>query len=405
MINLSEYKLAGALLMLVLFALTSCGKKEKSDVTVLHSFSGKDGSTPKGTMLLVENELYGFTSAGGNNDKGVIFKMGIDGKNFNVLYNFETGADNGKGKEPHHASLYYFNGKLYGAALYGGKSDYGVIYSVNTDGSGYTPLHVFNGGDSDGAQPHSSISFINGAIYGMTAQGGDKGKGVLYKMDPDGNNFTVLHSFHKEDGHEPHGIVITGSNGNSLYGITKTGGTDDVGVIFTCDLNGGAYTVLHNFKKGKDDGNTSEHGYLTLSGNTLFGLTQNGGENDKGVIFSIEEDGSGFKVHHSFGAASDGKSPFGSLQLTNGFLYGTTQEGGENDRGTVFKISTDGKNYKTLASLDRPTTGEYPIDNVTINPSLGELYCFSQQGGVNDDDGKKNYGTIFKYIIDATKKH
>ncbi|MEO6694692.1 MAG: choice-of-anchor tandem repeat GloVer-containing protein, partial [Ignavibacteria bacterium] len=376
----------------------NCSKSEKYS-PVIFSFNGNNGATPKGTMTLSpDNTLFGYTSAGGKNGKGVIFKMKNDGKDYSVIYNFEEGSDNGLGKEPHHDQMLYFDGAFYGSALYGGSQNNGVIFKINLDGSGYAPIHIFKGGDSDGAQSHSGVISGGQILYGMTALGGTQGHGTIYKIDPDGNNFSVIYSFHKSSGHEPHGRLTLGSDGHTLYGITKSGGDNDVGVVFSFDINNSVYIALHTFQKGiKEDGYTSEHGYLAMDNNILFGLTQYGGVNDKGTIFSLKTDGSDYKLLHSFGSDSkDGKSPFGSLKMLNGFLYGTTQDGGENDRGTVFKIQLDGKDHEILYSFDCSTSGEYPIDNVTFSNSKSDLYCFSQQGGENDPDGKKNFGTIIK---------
>ncbi|MEO8210388.1 MAG: choice-of-anchor tandem repeat GloVer-containing protein, partial [bacterium] len=368
------------LLILVLIISMSnldCKKSEKHS-PVIFSFKGSDGATPKGTMTMIDNTLYGYTSAGGKKDKGVIFKINTDGKDFRLLYSFEDGSDNGTGKEPHHDAMLFFNNALYGATLYGGSNNNGVIFKINQDGSGYNPVHVFKAGDSDGGQSHSGVIAIGNVFYGMTALGGTQGHGTIFKMNPDGSDFKVIYSFHKPSGHEPHGRLTLGSDGHTLFGITKSGGDNDFGVTFSFDLNNSSYNVLHTFQKGNvNDGYTCEHGYITINNNRLYGLAQYGGVNDKGIVFSLNSDGSDFQVIHSFGGdAKDGKSPFGSLHLNNGFLFGTTQDGGENDKGTIFKISSDGNEYQTLLSFDRETSGEYPIDNVTFNSNGSELFCF-----------------------------
>lgn len=382
-----------------------CTKSEKHSPAIF-SFKGSDGATPKGTMTMVDNSIYGYTSAGGKKDKGVIFRVNADGKDFRLLYSFEDGSDNGTGKEPHHDAMLFFDNSFYGATLYGGSNNNGVIFKINQDGSGYTPVHVFKGGDSGGAQSHSGVIAIGNVLFGMSALGGTQGHGTIFKMNPDGSDFKVIYSFHKPSGHEPHGRLTLGSDGQTLFGITKSGGDNDLGVIFSFDMNNSSYNVLHTFQKGNvNDGYTCEHGYITINNNRLYGLTQYGGVNDKGVVFSLNSDGSDFQVIHSFGGDSkDGKSPFGSLHLNNGFLFGTTQDGGENDKGTIFKVSTDGNDYKTLLSFDRETSGEYPIDNVTFNSDGSELFCFGQQGGENDTDGKNKYGTIVKLNPEDTKK-
>lgn len=382
----------------------SC-KSDKDNAEVFHSFNGADGDTPKGTMALVNNELYGFTSKGGKNDKGVIFKIKSNGKDYEVIYNFEQGDNNELGNEPHHDAMLYYNGALYGVTVYGGNNNNGVIFRINPDGSGYTPVHVFKGGVDDGAQPHSGVLEINNSFYGMTAEGGKEGKGVIYKINPDGSDFSILYSFHKSTGHNPHGRLTLGSDGQTVYGITKTGGPGGLGVVFGYNIYDSVYKTIHTFKKGKDDANTAEHGFLTLCNNRLYGMTHYGGEHDKGTVFSVKQDSTDFKIIHSFDDKSgEGFSPYGSLIFSNGYLYGTTQEGGENKRGTIFRIDTEGKKYETILSYDKPVTGEYPIDNVVMGNNANEIYCFGQEGGKFAETGKKKNGTIIKVYIDGKIK-
>lgn len=381
-----------------------CGHSKKKS-SAIHSFNGENGATPKGTLTLVDDKLYGYTSAGGKHNKGVIFRVDTTGKNYTVLYNYEDGSSNGLGKESHHDAMLFLNGTLYGAALFGGDNNSGVIFKINPDGTGYAPLHIFKGGNDDGSHPHSGVIVIDSVLYGLTAEGGKGGKGTIYKMNPDGSDFSVLYSFDKETGHNPHGRLTLGSDRKTLYGITKTGGSDNFGVIFSFNPNDSLYKVLHTFKSDKSNGTTTEHGYLVRNENKLFGLTKMGGANNKGVIYSLNEDGSDFQLLHSFGDKSgDGKSPFGSLIYNNGFLYGTTQEGGENEKGSIFRISPDGKIYEIIHSYETETSGEYPIDNVIFNKDGTIVYCYGQQGGEFDDNGKKKFGTIIRINPDEVSR-
>ncbi|MBK8550954.1 MAG: hypothetical protein IPL53_07800 [Ignavibacteria bacterium] len=377
---------------------------DKDKATTLHSFNGTDGDTPKGTLTLVNDVLYGFTSAGGANNKGVILRIDNTGNNFSVMYNFTDGEQNGLGNEPHHDAMFYYDNVLYGVACYGGKDNNGVIFKINPDGTGYSPVHIFTGGTDDGAHPRSCVIVKDNVFYGATPEGGKEGRGVIYKMNPDGSGFKVLYSFAKSSGHNPHCRLVLGSDGQTVYGMTKSGGTGGVGVVFGFNITNSAYSVVHNFQKGNDNSYTPEHGFITRNNNTLYGLTHYGGANDKGTIFSVNEDSSGYRILHPFGSdPGDGYSPYGSLQLSNSFLYGTTQEGGKNNRGTIFKIGTDGNNYETIFSFDKPTTGEYPIDNVTISADGNTLYCFGQEGGANAQTGAKKFGTIIKLDLTGIK--
>jgi uncharacterized repeat protein (TIGR03803 family) len=73
-----------------------------------------------------------------------------------------------------------------------------------------------------------------------------------------------------------------------------------------------------------------------------------GGASTDGTVFKISGNRVGtLRSLHSFDG-TDGDAPFaGLVQATDGDFYGTTEGGGANQVGTVFKISTDG----TLTTL------------------------------------------------------
>src|SRR5207247_5169626 len=90
-------------------------------------------------------------------------------------------------------------------------------------------------------------------------------------------------------------------------------------------------------------------GGLTLSASTLYETTDYGGTNESGTVFKINTDGSGYTVINYFGdTIGNGEAPSGDLTLSGSTLYGTTEFGGSNNLGTVFKINTDGSGYTVL---------------------------------------------------------
>ncbi len=68
-------------------------------------------------------------------------------------------------------------------------------------------------------------------MYGWTSYGGISNKGEVFRLDTNGNNFTILHEFVGTDGRIPFSgppVVV----GRSLYGMTSEGGVSNWGVIF-----------------------------------------------------------------------------------------------------------------------------------------------------------------------------
>jgi uncharacterized repeat protein (TIGR03803 family) len=104
-----------------------------------------------------------------------------------------------------------------------------------------------------------------------------------------------------------------------------------VALAFTLDLilerrvMAQTFTNLHSFT-GVGEG-SYPHSGLILSSNVLYGTTQNGGNSDYGTVFAVNADGTGFTNLHSF-AGGEGVRPAAGLILSGNTLYGTAQDGG-----------------------------------------------------------------------------
>jgi len=71
---------------------------------------------------------------------------------------------------------------LYGATCYGGSNDVGLIFRLNTNGADFAVLHSFSTNASDGVNPSGGlIPGRDGAWYGTTGTGGSWGKGMMFR--------------------------------------------------------------------------------------------------------------------------------------------------------------------------------------------------------------------------------
>jgi uncharacterized repeat protein (TIGR03803 family) len=351
-----------------IFSMNSDG----SAFTLLHSFpsSANDGLTPDGSLISDGIRLYGMTFGGGTGPgpfgSGTIFSIDSDGSGFTILHSFAGSPNDGQGP---HGSLISDGTKLFGMTAYGGAGSggtayFGTIFSMNSDGSTFTLLHSFTGGATDGHGPNGSLISDGSRIFGMTRYGGSgpgpSGSGTIFSINKDGTGFTILHDFAgaPSDGAQPFGSLI--SDGTKLYGMTNYGGSGWLaayyyGTIFSMNTDGSAFTLLHSFTTGPEDGAFPE-GDLILADGALYGMTFWGGQVNQGVIFSVNTDGSGFSLVHDFaGSPGDGASPRGSLISDGSKLYGMTAYGGTGGappgNGTVFSIAlpTPVPNYINLA--------------------------------------------------------
>jgi uncharacterized repeat protein (TIGR03803 family) len=358
--------------------------------STLHSFAGGTGDGANGSkygpgdLTLLGTTLYGMTYTGGAHGCGTIFKINTDGTGQEVLYSFSGGSD---GAKPY-GSLTPSGTTLYGMTCEGGDDDYGTIFKIDTDGNGYQVLHSFS---ATGAYPYGSLILVGSTLYGMTCAGGDDDYGTIFKIETNGTGYQVLRSFTGgSDGSYPFGSLTLA--GSTLYGVTSEGGAHDLGTIFKINTDGNEHQVLHSFSGGSSDGAYS-YGSLTLAGTSLYGMNFNGGAHgNMGTIFKIDTDGNGYQVMHSFNGF-DGSGPFGSFTLSGSTLYAMTCYNGiagSKSKGTIFRINTDATGYQVLHSFNN-TDGAEPHGSLTLAGST--LYGMTNKGGA------LGYGTIFSMSV------
>jgi uncharacterized repeat protein (TIGR03803 family) len=317
------------------------GQVSGQTLTTLHSFSGYLANAPLGGLVLSSNTLYGATP---------------------------------------------------------GQGRYGIVFKVDTGGTGFTVLHSFNYGD--GEKPWGGLLLWGTTLYGTTTSGGSGGLGTVFAVNTDGMGFTNLHSFSvtacscctNTDGAIPYaGLVLSGT---TLYGTTSIGGAGGRGAIFAVSTDGTGFTNLYSFTADSDGGNPVAG--LILSGNTLYGTAQNWGASGNGTVFALNTDGTGFRTLHTFTALSsdyansDGANPRSAMALSGDMLYGTTPNGGEAGNGTVFAINTDGTGFTTVHTFTAQTGWNFYGDQVNgdgaqpyagLALSGGKLYGTTAWGG------------------------
>jgi uncharacterized repeat protein (TIGR03803 family) len=263
----------------------------------------------------------------------------------------------------------------------------------------FTPLYDFQGG-SDGANPFSTVvRDAAGNLYGTTFNGGNlqtcayPGCGVVYKLDAAGNE-TPIYTFAGPpgDGSNPVAGVITDAAGN-FYGTTKYGGASGYGTVFQISPTG-VEKVLRVFTGGTDGGILNA-GLIRDKSGDLYGTTYAGGNSGFGTVFKIDHSGK-FTTLYSFPDRAHGTNPNAALlRDASGNLYGTTQYGGDANRGTVFKLDPSG-DQTVLYSFSGTPDGAYPQSQLVADPD-GNLY------GTTTEGGAANAGTVFRLTLSGTE--
>jgi uncharacterized repeat protein (TIGR03803 family) len=319
-----------------------------------------------------------------------------------VLYSFNASGEDGA--FPLAGLIFDKSGNLYGTTAFGGADGAGAVFQLvpGSDGT-WTEnvLHSFGVG-SDGQVPYGGLIMdSSGNLYGTATGGGTFGDGAVFELIA-GKNGTwteqVLHSFGQgQDGQSPEGGLVFDNNGN-LYGTTIEGGGYDDGTVFelTPGANGAwTETVVHTFTPNGKDGLFPEAGLIFVQG-YLLGTTYEGGAGNVGTVFALARNKIGWAetVLHSFEHNGvDGYAPEAALTLDGtGTLIGTTTEGGTANDGTVFGLTQN--KYGTwveevLYSFNHNNAGgSIPFSGVL--DKSGNLY------GTTFVGGQYSFGTVFE---------
>jgi uncharacterized repeat protein (TIGR03803 family) len=368
----------------VLYGVTSAGGNI-ADAGVLFSYTpstnqltnvadfvgGSDGAVPTGRLVQAgDGKLYGMTVFAGSNNVGVLFSFNPVTGVYTVVHNF----NNTDGVATQGNSLMLAsNGKLYGTAGGGvDNSGFGVIFSYDPATATYTKLHDFGtGGTNFGGRPQGAlIQATNGKLYGVT-QFGISNAGTIYSFDPATNTFTNLHDLvGGVSGANPVGGLVQASNGK-LYGMTMSGGnmdgsegSEEYGVIFSFDPVTAVYTKVVDFD-GDNGASPNYNSLIKASDGKLYGMTNRGGVNFEGVVFSLNPTTNQYTKLREFDNNFDRESgirPNGSLmQASDGRLYGMAFGGAGN--GIIFSLNPVTSVYTKLKDFDGDATkGRFPSD-------------------------------------------
>jgi len=446
---------------LVLFAvafLLVSGASAEWKEKVLYSFQGgvNDGAVPAGGVVFDKaGNLYGVTTDGGGEcppaQCGIVFQLSPPAKKGGswtetVLHIFK-GNGSGDGNTPAGSVIIDSAGNLYGTTGYGGtgncvllgtKVGCGTVYELSPPkqkGGPWTETVLYSfPTPKQGYLPNGDLVFDSaGNLYGATMFGGGYGTtcnafyqycGAVFELSPPktkGGKWTekVLHGFKgmkpgssTGDGANPNGGLVLDRKG-AIFGTTYRGGYDcphnsgqGCGTVFKLarpTKNGGHWTetVLHRFYQKISDGRGPAAGVVFDSKRNLYGTTEGGGTNGWGTVFRLEPHKRGDfwseSILHNFG--NDGYQPQGGLLIdAKGNIYGTASGGGTSRGGTFFRLerSTGGGGwpYKILHNFTGDPDAGYPVGGLVFGRN-GDIFGVSQLGGTGQNCGTGNCGTVF----------
>lgn len=407
---------------------------QSGELTTLVSFKGTNGAYPEASLARGRSGIfYGTTRTGGAYGRGTVFRVTANGE-FTSVFSF----DGTNGEYPRSPLTLGSDGAWYGCAYSGGSSNQGTVFRLTTDGV-VTPLAYLT--NPIGCGPVGRlVEGPDGAFYGTTAygqrvpktsdSGGGKrdgtpgggkprgggppvqpprgwtveGPGTLFRVTTNGalsrlESFTWTNAIVAGD--PPARLAFC--HGEHLYGLTRSGGSANLGTIFRMTTNG-VMTSLHEFLEPDGADPTA---LIQGSDGLLYGTTYsqsvsidtytNSGSADvfefrgsvgPGSLFRLARDGGDFTRLATF-VGANGDRPVGLIEGSDGVLYGTTTAG---RGGAIFRATTSGELSTVAPFIDRD--GVYPRAPLVAGPD-GSLYGTTSAGGDFD------HGTVFKIAPDG----
>ena len=289
-------------------------------------------------------------------------------------------------------------GNFYGASS-GGSYGSGLIYELTQKAQGgwaETILYNFTGGN-DGGNP-ASLYWDGTDFYGLTESGGKFSSGVFFELKPRANGTwseQVLLDFPSENA----GLInpgLTRDAAGNFYATTYSSFGPAYGSLFQLTRSrAGLWTemIVHDFTNGSDGGAPYCTPLLDSAGN-IYGTTLEGGTDNRGVVFEFSPSGQASwneTVLYNFAGTTDGYNAESLVFDQAGDLVGTTQNGGAPECtssggcGTIFELKPTSNGSWTKTTLH--TFGQFQDGNYSAYPSnlvtdsLGNIYGSVAYGG------------------------
>lgn len=228
------------------------------------------------------------------------------------------------------------------------------------------------------------------------------GASLLAFTSASAQTFTTLSAFSGKNGANPENVTLIQATDGKLYGTTSYGGKlydtgtgcpnpYGCGTVFTIAPEGNPAN-LYSFSPGGAAAPTV--GLIQATDGNFYGTTIDGGANDCGSVYKITSAGV-MTTMYSFDCDANGGSPESPLvQGLDGNLYGTTAAYGSTGFGTIFRISTSGALTTLYNFCSQPNCadGHASFGGMTVGTD-GNFYGTTVAGDPSDG------GTVFKITL------
>jgi uncharacterized repeat protein (TIGR03803 family) len=186
-----------------------------------------DGQSSTTLASDASGNLYG-TASGGPDGEGYVYAFPATGKapNPSILYSFSTQS---LVWSPAGDVALDSNGNVYGEATATQNIDdnCGAVFALTRTSGTYTlsALHAFTGG-ADGCFPVGGVTASGNTLVGSTFSAGEYGAGTIFSLSTDGSGYTVIHALTGKTGSQVSDLVPAS---DAIYGTDLEGGQSESG--------------------------------------------------------------------------------------------------------------------------------------------------------------------------------
>ena len=340
-----------------------------------------DIPTGLNTLLNVPNlsadangDLFGLELTGGANSLGAVVEFPAGGGIATLPTTFAGGAGPSKASHPGGRLLVDASGNLFGTTLSGGANNAGTVFEIKKTGGVYASAPTVLTSFASGITPSGLGNLVEdaaGNLFGTTTSS------VFEVRKTGANSYATPVSLVPFPVGTQIGTLTIDATGD-IFGTTITGGANDDGTVFEIVKTATGYAsaplTLASFTSA--DGQLSLNHPKTLivdANGDLFGTTDPSSQNSGGVVFEIVKTSVGYEftpnIVVNFNGLADGSLGANLVADANGNLFGTTQAGGANNKGSAFEITNSG--FATTPSVT-PTIGNIFLQNANGRAAIWE---------------------------------
>jgi len=365
---------------------------------VLYSFTGgSDGANPQTRLTAGANGNFFGTTYEGGVGAGTVFELSPNasgGWNETVLHSFSGGLNIGPdGAGPSGPVIFDTMGSLFGTTRFGGTDyfdcSYGTVFELSPVGASWQENILLSESCSQplGIFPANLVMDRAGNLVGTTSANGPL-PGTVFELSPLGGTWTAQ-VIYNSGPDSPTGLAID-AGGNIFF-------TTAASVVeLSPDGNGGWNpTVIHSFAGYPYDGYGAVGTPVFDQAGDFFGTTNQGGALNYGTVYKLSPGQNGAwmeQILYSFKAGKDGRNPAAGIVFDSvGNIYGTTEMGGSRNQGTVFELAAIGSGHyqHTVLWTFNGADGKDPLASLILD-SATNLY------GTTNSGGTSNSGVVFE---------